>query len=628
MLVGFTAIQWLPTWYWLQNSTRSTVSAKVEQYNLFDKELLESDFPVLLRELVDHRNSDRSTMARPSTYGFSVAPWHFLTLIWGSSGGHYLPENSRWLQAVTAEPRMWCPSLTIGLVPALLAISGWFHRPTRNSQKFVLIIIFLAATAMCGNFSPTWLLRQWLTWFGDASWSSLLPSDETGGMYWLLSQCIPGYDSFRYPAKWTVWFACSLALSSAHALEHQHAIDRIFRRLCIGSVVLMSLSAIALLLLKLNFDFFPLQSYLGQWLKHALSDPWLGKPSLPAVVMHWQMGIFLGLTVAVITVLAMCFRVEKRSAFANNLRIATLMVITMAELYFSASSWMVFTVPPQPFSMAPSSEQSYLKSMERVWSNTSGADVLGDSAIAVTNPDGLETVQLRDYQNEFQLGKLHLLCPQRRNLSATFSLSPRSLVLVRQRLAQSDDLRSVNPPLDQALSWLGVNRRLVRDGGLRWQNVPDARPFLFFSASNSRTSQHCMADIENWQPDKIRVRVSAAQSVLMTIQLFQDGGWTAILTPLIPGIESQSKSVTTSIPASTHLGLFQTLEIPAGQWQLTLIYQSPGLQLGACITLSTIILVGLCTVAYFPPNRSRSATVLHVQSGFRVVQKNLHWRGP
>ncbi len=54
--------------------------------------------------------------ARGSSYAYSVAPWHLVSMLWSNSQGHFMAEHTRYLAASPAEPRMWTASLSIGLM--------------------------------------------------------------------------------------------------------------------------------------------------------------------------------------------------------------------------------------------------------------------------------------------------------------------------------------------------------------------------------------------------------------------------------------------------------------------------------------------------------------------------------
>ncbi len=89
------------------------------------------------------------------------------------------------------------------------------------------------------------------------------------------------------------------------------------------------------------------------------------------------------------------------------------------------------------------------------------------------------------YQQQFALAKLHLLSSETGNLSAFMTLPPLALARVRYQLAQHDTLEPVNRRLDEALAWLGVQQRLVRDDGLHWQAIPDPAPLIEAAGNNT-----------------------------------------------------------------------------------------------------------------------------------------------
>ena len=118
-------------------------------------------------------------------FEFSVAPWHWLTMLFPNLLGSFVKQHSRWVEAIPWEPRMWVPSLHLGLV-SLLAIIAWarFTRgPSRLFAGLLLLIVMLSASGSWGILQHLW-------------------------------NFLPGYSQFRYPAKWltlVVWLAALLA---------------------------------------------------------------------------------------------------------------------------------------------------------------------------------------------------------------------------------------------------------------------------------------------------------------------------------------------------------------------------------------------------------------------------------
>ncbi len=65
-----------------------------------------------------------------------------------------------YLAAWSAEPRMWTASLSIGLVTILLTISSWWQPAARRDTRYLWLVALFSGTAMLGNYTPVWMLRN------------------------------------------------------------------------------------------------------------------------------------------------------------------------------------------------------------------------------------------------------------------------------------------------------------------------------------------------------------------------------------------------------------------------------------------------------------------------------------
>lgn len=602
LVAGLTAVQSLPARHWLAHSLR------VASHPATDPTAQEAidDVPRLLRPLAA---SDRQASSAPGAaaerglegrYRFSVAPWHLLTLVWGTAGGNFLPENTRWLQVLAAEPPTWTASLSIGLLPALWALASWTRRETRRGQRFLIAVAAIAGLAMLGNYAPVWLLRQACHAVGADAWSRNLPGDEVGGVYWMFTQIVPGYAAFRYPAKWSVWFACALALSAATALDRRDMSTRTLRRLCEFVAALSAAAALAIVGLYALPVGKHAQVAFTNWLVAAPPDGWLGRPDAQAVLQLWLQGALIAAAIA--TTVALCLRLQSH---APRLR-ALVLLLTLGELAWAGNHWLVAVDVDRinANELAPLAESnrgaqdSAGPLFERLWAGTARADV-ESWQVEYADPSQPDPSQAErehvervcGYQMVYRLGKLHLLGPEQANLSAFLSLTPRSLSAVRHLLAQADDHRADNPELDEALAWLGVTQRLVSDEQPTWQAVPEARPIVQLltaaEASADRPAASSLS-VESFEPERLRIQVSSPHPSQLVVRLLQDGGWTAKLWPRDGSAAEQADLE--QVPASTHLGLFQSLSVPGGDWTVELSYCAPGWRMGLAISLSTLAL--------------------------------------
>lgn len=68
-------------------------------------------------------------------YHFSVGPWRLAEYVWPNVSGRQFPVHRRWLDVIPAEGRIWTPSLYMGLLPLLLAVSAMRFRRRRSEPR-------------------------------------------------------------------------------------------------------------------------------------------------------------------------------------------------------------------------------------------------------------------------------------------------------------------------------------------------------------------------------------------------------------------------------------------------------------------------------------------------------------
>lgn len=148
---------------------------------------------------------------RAESFQFSFPPWHVVELVTPNAAGSLLPTYRRISQLITGDGRMWTPTIYMGmLVVVALAICLM-----RQSQAVVDRWLVVAIVGLClsmGHFGLVMLIQS--TTGGLANIDSAV-----GGPYWLLYHAIPGYDSFRYPAKWLPVFTLGLAIATAQVFD-------------------------------------------------------------------------------------------------------------------------------------------------------------------------------------------------------------------------------------------------------------------------------------------------------------------------------------------------------------------------------------------------------------------------
>ena len=152
-------------------------------------------------------------------YQFSVGPWRLAEFLWPNVFGRQFPIHRRWLDALPAEGRVWVPSLYMGLVPLLLALSAMRFRRADPRIVWWSWSVLLAVLAGLGWFGPGWLLNEVRAAAGGDPARPWLVGPPCGGLYWLANVLLPGYVYFRYPAKLFSIAALGLSLLAAQGWD-------------------------------------------------------------------------------------------------------------------------------------------------------------------------------------------------------------------------------------------------------------------------------------------------------------------------------------------------------------------------------------------------------------------------
>ncbi len=526
LAAGLTAIQWLPTLHATLQSERnsgtySNLSAHVDVHP--------NAGPIWR----DHSLDNLSQPQRNSRYDFSIPPWHFVSLVWPTIGGHYLPENSRWFQAIPAEGRMWTASMYTGTLTMLMLFAGiaqWVR--FRRLMGVTLLCAFLAM----GHYGPIWFLRQLMIGLGFTEWTNVLPADHVGSPLALLNSLVPGYSAFRYPGKWSIWVACGLSLVGATQL-HRLSCPNYFTRCLIG----LSALGLAFCLTTIHVRSLGWFDWWRTWLDTAPQDAWLGHPDALASLAGIQFSC--ALTIAVVAVHV----TVQRLRYVCGHREAALILLTVIEMTICCRTWLHF-VPSQ---LTHQAAQLPFDSRPCVWSSLAHANFERDSASARNmSPIGDRVQALCAYQQMFLLGKLHLL-GHANNLGATMSLEPTKLKVVRGILASHDRLEPLNPKLDEYLSWLGVTHRLVRSvtsaqnsvsgmesnsqGDARywpqlvWQPVPRTARFVELLSLDGQELEPEQGKVlvSRSTPSVIELSIDCAAPLQAVIRQHHDGLWRA-----------------------------------------------------------------------------------------------------
>ncbi len=463
-------------------------------------------------------------------YDFSLSPWHLTTTVWPTLGGNYLSYNSRIFATLPAEGRMWIPSLYFGCFPCLLVLTALVRKRDWLTKALWGVAAFSLLAAL-GSYTPVWLLREILKSLGMIDWADKLPLDPVSGLYWLLCSTIPAYELYRYPAKWSVWLVAACSLLAAHQLSSYPTtgLPPISKSLRRGVQFLSTIGCLAAIVVWWSAKN---TNGLDKWLANTAPDVWLGPPEARAVAM----------SLIIAFVVPLCIATLKFTA--NHIA-----MLTLVEMTVCAGCWVSFVPLPVVSELKAVELDNREPGSIFVWADRSEADIQQDIPTIL----GKQLVHTQaDYQQTFALGKLATIA-EVRSLSASQSIEPASLAVLRSWLSKHDRLTENQPELDQALAELGVTHRLIRQrrpegrADFKWQPVPNSQPMcqllgdqviqahVVQDPKNQDTIIQSANGLVSWQwldSDSLEVHLNKTQpqqasASRLLIRQLNDGGWIA-----------------------------------------------------------------------------------------------------
>ncbi|MDX1925493.1 MAG: hypothetical protein SFV81_03180 [Pirellulaceae bacterium] len=580
LAIGLSAVQSTPSLLWANQSHRWSSEPEL------DESLTANDTQSIAATVAPNGTAPSRLLnilrepARRSThavYDFSLSPWHALTSLWPTLGGGFSQGNSRTFSLITAEGRMWIPSLYFGILPLLLLLGGFGKCANLKSTFFVLAATF-ALLASFGNYSLGWLLRNAFDAFGGSSLSSSLPPDHYSSLYGLLVEWLPGYHVFRYPAKWTVLVMAFATLAAAIRFDQLSAAN-LTRSTLVQRIVLVVSICGALLTLVGSGSF---AEYVATQ-SARLSDVWLGFPNSSA--MTRQLMFAFAVPVIVCGLLAILrwreSTLSSNEANAKFPRHTLLAWLCLVEAFVVATCWCAF-VPLKTV------EPAGAWTSEFVWSDVSEANITTDQWL--TDSRAQPANAIADYQREFALGKLGLLSYQH-NLASMLSIEPQRYKQLRLGLARLDNLAAAQPELDAVLSWLGVEKRLVREresgkrAAFHWQTVPESKPLCELYFDDAASSQAGSITWKWIRCGQLEIEANSPSQCRLLVRQFNDEGWEIV--------DDQQTSLQLSHDSSR---LFIECTIEAGKSRLLLQRSEWPRVLGLSVSvLSLLIAAGILT---------------------------------
>jgi hypothetical protein len=134
----------------------------------------------------------RANTKAGNVYAFSLPPWSLIELLIPNASGKFMPVHQRWADGMAgpqgSPDRVWYPSIYLGWLTAWLSLGALTFRGRSPASWLSRIMLFFLLGSL-GWYGLVWLLP--------------IPGggSQVGGVYWWLTTFLPGYSSFRYPAK-------------------------------------------------------------------------------------------------------------------------------------------------------------------------------------------------------------------------------------------------------------------------------------------------------------------------------------------------------------------------------------------------------------------------------------------
>ena len=177
------------------------------------------------------------------TYDFSVGPWRWPEVICPGVTGRWFPINQRWVRAIPAEKRTWTPTLYAGLLAITLVLmrARLFRGHVR--VRWLTWLTILCGMATLGEYGIGWLVNEVRYAVLQEEYVPGAVANACGGVYWLLNVVLPGYASFRYPAKW--WTVVALGISLLAGIGWRHFFGRVpARKFAVRNVAIVSATSL------------------------------------------------------------------------------------------------------------------------------------------------------------------------------------------------------------------------------------------------------------------------------------------------------------------------------------------------------------------------------------------------
>ena len=266
-------------------------------------------------------------------YDFSQPPWSFTQLIWPNNTGKWMPELRRWTMFLPNVPKIWTPSIYLGILPIVFALSGLrFWGSNRRNVWLSWVALFFTLGSL-GVYGFVWLIQ-----FIGAGFLGREFLEDThgaaGGIYWLMVVGLPKYVVFRYPAKLFVVAALGLSLLAGRQFNPRQMLNG--RMICWLTTTVIAASVFAIFyVLAPSFGFY--DQVLSRMGNHVTLGPFDADGCVSDILTGLFSTIFILLFFAFSLWLVRSKKVSLHQAFF------ALTIVTCFELVL-ANGWLVLTV--------------------------------------------------------------------------------------------------------------------------------------------------------------------------------------------------------------------------------------------------------------------------------------------
>lgn len=568
------AIQILPTYEWSKNSNRQTAS------------------PLRTGQLFQPLKPGTS---REATYQFSQPPWTLCELFAPNLFGKPYPVHRRWTKGLPGDERIWTPSLYVGLVTIVMALTSIRLWGRQRKRVWLTRLVLFFATASFGWYGAVWLFNELAIAMGREALPDV--GRPVGGLYWAMTLLVPKFYLFRYPAK--LFVVASLAICVLAGLNcNWRDVGRSFQKasVCIPHKLPSAVLAASLLGIVLVWSVDLLPSNIAPDTLFGPFDNVAALSDLQNCLMHASV---------VALVLIAVSGLDRASWFENKsaLRVVCLL-LAMAELAL-ANHWLLPQVTSDQFERTTATEssvielrsESNLKSYPIPFVRESGTP---EKWVQESSYDRLEEVL--DWQRATLHPKHNLLsgCHLFGSFASIENQHNREFAnqfLEKENLgAEVGELVSL--PLDspshagfylKTVDQFPLDQFRFLDSDTDVESIDTLWRTIWYPSSamdrgNQILGKQFPLSVEHFSNHRCVVRCEPTERTLLAFRTIPVSGWRVI----VRGLQSGKELTSAQLDASNY---FLLVELPAGPVEIEYVYWPVGLRIGACISITSSLLL-------------------------------------